>query len=452
MLRWMTAKPNDPARAGFLWNMIGSSVYALTGMLLGTLVMRLLDAGAGGLFFFAFTTLGQHLYTIAYFGMRPVQVTDTSYRHTFRDYRAFRLLTCGAALLTAVVFALCYAKNDRERLAVILLLAGYKILDGLADCYESEMQRLGRLDMTGKAMTLRTLLPVILFTGTMICTRKLLPSVLVFAAGELLSVLLFDVLPHKQVGVEEFRRGLLTEPYVLKALFAESGWLFAAAFLDLFVFAFSKYAVDARLGSEASGYYSTIFIPTSAINLMANFVIRPVLTGLAQDREQGSWAAFTGKIGKIGALIAGLTVLGCAAAWLLGIPALGLLTGPEVRAVLEGYRIPLVMVIAGGGFYALLNLLYYALVILKKQKDIFLIYVVGTAAAVLLGWPLTGAAGIFGASLSYLTAMVLVTALFAAVTAFAVAEGKKRTKAVKAKEADTVKEEDTAKEEEEETV
>ena len=70
--------------------MIGSAVYALTSMLLGSVVMRMLGAGPGGIFFFAFSTMGQHVYIIAYFGMRPVQITDTAVRHSFGDYRGFR--------------------------------------------------------------------------------------------------------------------------------------------------------------------------------------------------------------------------------------------------------------------------------------------------------------------------------------------------------------------------
>ena len=65
-------------RSAYFWNMLGSLVYAVTSMLLGVAVTRLAGAYAGGVFFFGFSTLGQQLYIVSYFGMRPIQVTDIS--------------------------------------------------------------------------------------------------------------------------------------------------------------------------------------------------------------------------------------------------------------------------------------------------------------------------------------------------------------------------------------
>ena len=68
------------------------------------------------------------------------------------------------------------------------------------------------------------------------------------------------------------------------------------------------------------------------------------------------------------------------------------------------------MIVLGGGFYAVLNLYYYALVILRKQKLIFGIYVVLTVLAAILAPKFTVALGIFGAALAYLILMVVMAA------------------------------------------
>ncbi len=73
-------------RRNILWNMAGSAVYALTSMLLGAAVTRFLGADAGGIFFFSFSTFGQQMFIVAYFGMRPIQITDTAERHSFGEY------------------------------------------------------------------------------------------------------------------------------------------------------------------------------------------------------------------------------------------------------------------------------------------------------------------------------------------------------------------------------
>ena len=217
----------------------------------------------------------------------------------------------------------------------------------------------------------------------------------------------------------ERRRGYI------RHLFAKSRWLFLGAFLDLYIFAASKYAVNRYLTAADNSYYTTIFIPTSVINLMANFVIRPVLTLLSEQRERGDKAAFQATVAKIGGLIFVLTLFGAGLAWLLGIPVLSLLVGAEAGKALRGLRTELLLVILGGGFYALLNLLYYCLVILERQGLIFLIYVLGTGLAWLSAEQGVQRFGMRGAALSYCGMMLLLTLLFAVSTAQALRQDSK---------------------------
>ena len=88
--------------------------------------------------------------------------------------------------------------------------------------------------------------------------------------------------------------------------------------------------------------------------------------------------------------------------------------GKTAGQALAPYRGALLMVILGGGFYALLNLLYYILVIFGRQKQIFLIYCGTTLFAKLLSDYLVQRRGIPGAALSYLIAMAVLAGLFAA--------------------------------------
>ena len=293
------------AKRNVLWNMAGSFIYALTSMLLGAVVTRTLGAAAGGIFFFAFSTFGQQIFIVAYFGMRPVQVTDAGEQATFGEYRAFRLLSCAAAVLSTLGYGFLLSAPGEAR-TVLFLTAGYKILDGFADCYDSEFQRQGRLYLAGKSNAFRTLGSVAVFLGLLFATRSLVAACLAALIGQAGMILLCCVaslscLPNVRT---ERRRGYI------RHLFAKSRWLFLGAFLDLYIFAASKYAVNRYLTAADNSYYTTIFIPTSVINLMANFVIRPVLTLLSEQRERGDKAAFQATVAKIGGLIFVLTLFG----------------------------------------------------------------------------------------------------------------------------------------------
>ena len=69
-------------------------------------------------------------------------------------------------------------------------------------------------------------------------------------------------------------------------------------------------------------------------------------------------------------------------------------------------------IVLGGGFYALANLMYYALVIMRKQRTVFFVYAAAAVAAFFLSGNLVGILGIDGAALCYLLLMAGETAGF----------------------------------------
>lgn len=398
-------------RSGFVWNIIGSTIYAAANMLFGTTAMRILGADLGGLFFFAFSTIGQHIFIVAYFGMRPLQITDMDFGHSFGDYKKFRYITCAAAFLCAVIFAVIYAGLTLKT-TTIIIMAIYKILDAIADVYECEYQREGRLDLTGKSLTIRTLFVAVCFVVAMLLTGDLVISCVTMVVALTIAILVYCVSQMKRFATVDYtiHRG------TTKDLFEDGRWLFLTAFFDLYVLAASKYAIDYTCSAEVSGYYSTIFAPTNVVFMMANFIIRPVLTDLSALYEKGDWDAMKKIAIKIGTMIAGLTIFGMVFSWLLGVQCLTILVGAETGAALMNYRLALVIIIAGGGMYALLSLFYYILIVLKKQKQICIIYAIAVVPTFIIcklfvdWWSLTGGA------IAYLTSMVLIAIAFIGLT------------------------------------
>ena len=69
-------KGDNVARANVVWNIAGSFVYAFASMVLSFLVIRMAGEEKGGIFSFGYSTLGQQLFLVAYFGIRPFQITE----------------------------------------------------------------------------------------------------------------------------------------------------------------------------------------------------------------------------------------------------------------------------------------------------------------------------------------------------------------------------------------
>ena len=102
-------------------------------------------------------------------------------------------------------------------------------------------------------------------------------------------------------------------------------------------------------------------------------MIRPYLTKLSLSWETGRLSQYAKQIRQLAAIIAALTVLALGGAWLLGIPVLSLLYS-NLSYALTSCRPALLLIILGGALNAFMNLFYYSLIIMKKQRLILLGY------------------------------------------------------------------------------
>lgn len=156
-------------------------------------------------------------------------------------------------------------------------------------------------------------------------------------------------------------------------------------------------------------------MPTSVINLAAGFVIRPVLTDLTNMWNGKRFDDFSRKLLGISRIIGALSILALVLAAGLGRPVLWILEqvlGSGYQGKLTENHVPFILIVMGGACYAFLNLHYYALVIMRKQKIIFGIYLVLTGAAAVLAPMFVKEWGIFGAAAVYLILMILMAAGF----------------------------------------
>ena len=397
-------------KENMIWNMTGSFFYAFASMVLSFLVLRIAGEEQGGIFSFGFSTVGQQMFLLAYFGIRPFHITDGTNQYRFGDYLHHRYVTCALALLLGAGYLVCIGYSW-QKAQIIFLLIVYKVIDGFADVYESEFQRQGCLYLTGRSNTFRTILSVGIFLATLVSGAGLFAACAAAVLGQIAGVVLFDIVVLRELKRVDY--GWSAKQGV--SLTASSILLFVSVFLDFYIFSAAKYAIDAHLGDAASGYFNVIFMPTSVINLAAGFVIRPFLTYLTDCWNEHRFSDFKKKLLTIMAVIGGLTVLAVGGTVVLGRPVLALLEwllGKSYSGTLTALWPAFIMIVLGGGFYAVLNLYYYALVILRRQKMIFGIYAVLTVLAAILAPRLTVALGIFGAAFAYLILMIVMAAGF----------------------------------------
>ena len=389
----------------FFWNTAGSLIYALMSMILAFFVMRTQGAEDGGIFGFGFSTFGQQMFIIAYFGIRPFQITDVRREYSFRTYRYFRFLTSGAAAGIAALWLLWLSASGQYtpyKALIVWLLAAYKILDGWADVYESEFQRDGKLYRAGQLLCLRTAV-----CGGALMLALLLHSGLLGAVVTAVCLQLLFMGIYRMAGRRELPEG--NGGGSTGKLFRSTVLLFFSVFLDFYVFSAAKYAVDLHLTDADNGIFNLLFMPTNIIYLAANFIIKPFMTYLAAAYETRDLERFSGIVRKIGGLIGALTLVCCLGALLLGglVLRIGeLVLGAGYTGMLTQHRMAFTVIILGGGVYALANLYYYVLVILRRQSAVFWIYAAASVCAAVLAPILVGKYAVSGAAFCYLILML----------------------------------------------
>lgn len=385
-----------------VWNMIGSLVYSIATIVLATLVKRIAGIEAGDDFTIAFK-VGQTLLTVGYFEVRLFQVTDEKEEYKFQDYFSFRLITCALMLIMCMIYLAATGRSG-EMLLLIFSLCLFKMGDALADVFEGDYQKHERLDLSGKSLTLRTAISVLVFVIVLIFTKNTAISSLAMAATAFLVIGVFNPPMRKAYGGTwsfAFRKKKV------KALFFDCVFLAIGAFLCSYILNCVVFAVDAY-ASDSNYVFGALFMPTSVINLFSGMIFKPVLTTLTSRYERHQYGGFLKLLGLLMCAVAGLTVICLVGAWLIGVPVLSAIYAVDLSPYME----ELLILIIGGGLNAASILVYYGLVVMRRQRKIFGCYVVTFVLTFAVPYVLVNRMRLLGAALAFLVVMLVQTIVF----------------------------------------
>ncbi len=386
--------------------MLGSGIYSLATVIFVMLAKRLVGEEAGAKFYMAFTT-GQMLLTIGYFEIRPFQVTDVKQQYKAKEYFGFRVISSAAMLACAVVVGIVYVVNGKADAAgfmLIITMCILKMFDGIADVFEGEFQRNDRIDISGMSMAFRTMAIMAVFSIIAWVTRNIYAASAAAAVTGLAGTAVVAVVWSRWF--EPLSVSFDREK--MKSLFRSTILLFIGSAMCMWLWNGTKYVVEWTLTDRDTLAYGIVFMPTMVINLGSSFVFKPMLTTLARHYEQGEYKAFAKLVAVLVATAVGITVVTLGAGAWLGIPVLSWLYDIE----LAPYKSVMLVLIAAGGFNAVSILFYYALTVMRLQKEIFAGYTITFVVSIILPIVMVKAMGIAGAGTSYLIVMMLLTVLF----------------------------------------
>ena len=388
-------------KAQFLWNMIGSTVYAFTSLILTYGTIKMIGEERGGVFAIALTLAQMFMY-IVFFETRNYQVTDVRDRFCFGDYHAVKLLNSLIMMAAIGLYVILHQYSPSKNL-IIILVSFYRLLDGYADVYESEFHKRGRLDIAGKSMTFRSIISVGAYFIVLAFTDNLVTALLFAVLSGIVGIAVCDIFALRLIRPVRFTFRVTS----VKAIYPECFPLFLGMFLWTYLLSASRIAVDNVMPSKYQAYYQVLFIPISVINLFAGFLIRPSLISMSEQYASGD-NRFWNRLWRMAEFIVGLTVAAMLGAYLLGIPVLEVLAGCDLKE----YRFMFVFLIAAGGVNAEAYLLYHILTIFRARKSILSGYGIAAFIALISSTRMVKLFGLWGASISYLITVTVLLVIF----------------------------------------
>ena len=396
----------DINKSSFTWNMAGSMLMAFQSVIMLMIITRTLNLNEAGIFTLAYASANLFL-NIGKYGMRNFQVSDVKPEYNFQEYRASRIVTTIAMLIASAIYVLIATNHNNyntNKSWIIIWMCLFKIVDSIEDVYLGYYQQQNRLDVSGKMLTIRMILTIIVFALCLILLHNQLLSLIIttiFTA----SILIFFILltyPHFKIINEGTGKKQIWK--LLKVCFPLS----AGCFLAFYIGNAPKYAIDKILDDKAQACYGFIAMPVFVIGLLNNFIFSPMIAKMSLLWSDGNKKEFQ-RLFKLQILIiTAITAICELGAYLLGIPVLSLLYNTD----LTSYKNELLVLLLGGGFLALSGLLVTIMTILRIQNSQAIGYAVIAIFAYILSPVFVQKYAVMGASVLYLLLMILLCAIF----------------------------------------
>ena len=399
------------------WNSLGTVTYSMVSLLISVVIIKMCGSIEGGIFSFGFSTLAHLVFIISFFGIRPMHIVDIKYRFSFDDYKNFGIKTFFISILFGLIYILYMFNtgnynNTKTLLLFILIIHG--AIDGFADFFECEFQRVNKLYMSGQSIFFR----ISGFTLTLIITLLLTNDLLLSEICALMVEIIFFYFFNINRGKNVFKKAKQDEKLSKsKILFIDALPLFLITFLDMIIFSSAKISIDANLGDVYSGFFSMVFMPTNGIYLVMTLIMKPLLTPLsnAYYNDKNEYRNILLHTIIISLLVSVIFIILAIFFGRIYLNLVNIVTGNvyEWTKDLIVYKgLPLdyiifLIVMCGGIFYTISTPIYYTIILENKQSYLVISYIVVAIISIYLTRIFTINEGIIGAAFSFLISMFL---------------------------------------------
>ena len=263
-------------RKNTIWNAVGNIVYLGTQWIVTVMVTRLFGFTDAGVLSLAMS-ISASFQTVALFGIRNFQVSDIENKYSDSCYVCFRCVTCSAALIMCVLFAVFNGYTSGTIAATILFML-FRLAENFSDVLHGILQKNDMLYKAGQSLMIKGLALLVGFAAGYFVFGSLNGSIAVMTLAAVLVTVLFDIIQSKKISAYGF-----TSPFsAWFSLARETIPLCVYLFLNSVIATAPKYILEKMCDEATLGAYSSIFAPALLIQAAATYIYMPFLTRFAE--------------------------------------------------------------------------------------------------------------------------------------------------------------------------
>ena len=390
-------------RRAFLWNTASGMINAGQSAIVLIFIAHFLTKTDAGVFTIAIA-LANLAMIVGKYGLRVYQVTDIEDQYSFNQYFTSRLITSLFAFLLTVgyiAFQFYGGSYSIEKSLVVLIICMWKIIDSVEDVYYGMYQQKGRLDIGAKLYTWRLLISTLLMCLLITLKVSLLTSSIVAFISSLIMVFVFIAMTIENFNLDKIKIDFVNVKQILIVCFP----LFLAATLSIYIANSPKYLIDWYLDDNAQAIFGYLMMPAFTIMVINQFIYQPIIRDLGELWQQEDKKPFVKRVLIQYLVVAAITLLVIIVGVTIGIPILSCFYNTD----LSNYKVDFIILLLGGGVYALSSFIMVPLTAMRLQKLLAFGFVAVSIASIVLGMVLIQKAGVRGATLLYLALNTLLS-------------------------------------------
>lgn len=344
-------------RKNFLWNIIGSSLSAVSSLVFLIVVTRINGLDDAGIFSYAFATACV-FYTISVYIGRPYQVTDNN-KMNDSDFIYNRIITIIFSIVCLLGFSF-FKGYTSYKIIVLLLCLIYKCVEAYSECYYAILQKNDELYKVGISYTLKSLLSYLLFLIMDMVTKNIILSLLFIIVANIIITIIYDRNKAKEnnLSISSFNNKRNME------LLKNGFYVCLLGFLMIYLLNCSRYSIDNLMPNSSQTIYGIVFMPAMVMSLLSQFFIHPFLNSLKDYFYEGEYKKFHTLILKLFGVYIIISLIIVLVSAFIGIPILELLYGIKLKE----YNTHLVLIMLSSCMYGITVMSSYILISMRKLK------------------------------------------------------------------------------------